>query len=438
MPFSLETVTAVRYAWMNDVECVLENSEGLLASPFRTANRKASSNKPTTTTATNFQFSSIETPPMGFNSWNFYHCNIDENIVKAIADAIASNGMIQAGYRYVNIDDCWQVERLSNGTIQADPARFPSGMRSLADYVHSRGLRFGLYTAQGSRTCQNRPGAFLYEEIDAETYCDWGIDYLKVDACGGSNWPQGNTSWIKFRNALDACAERTGRPPIVLSVEYCRTVGGCGEWITTTANLWRTTDDIQATWSSVMSNIHTQEPMYTIARPGHFNDPDILQIGNVGLSIDQQYSHMALWCISGAPLLVGSDLIHASNTTLAILANPEVTAVDQDLGWNNAVQGHVARNSTQSEIWVKRFADGSWGVVLLNLQDDGAALDVKVQWRDLGLDKSTTAVVRDLWLQEDVGIFSGHFTAMGLRPHASSFVRVSPTKDTDATKNDRR
>lgn len=437
---SADAATAVRYAWSDYVDCVLENSEGLVTSPFlhpvpppesstrNPALRRQGGAAASVPEAANSP-PSIRTPPMGFNSWNFYHCNIDENTVRAIADAMVKNGMRDVGYRYVNIDDCWQVQRFDSGEIQADPARFPSGMKALADYVHSRGLLLGVYTARGSLTCQNRPASYMHEEIDARTYCRWGIDYVKVDNCGGSNWPRTNTSWIKFREAFDSCTVDTGRP-VVLSVEYCGSVDGCGEWIARTANLWRTTADIETTWSSVVRNIHAQEPMYRIAKPGHFNDPDMLQIGNIGLTVDEQYSHMALWCVAGAPLLVGTDLAHASNATLAILTNPEVTAVNQDLGWrNNEVQGRIIKKTEgRSEVWAKRLADGSRAVLLLNTHDTRSS-DVTVAWSDLGLASSATAEVRDLWRKNDVGRFTGAYTAEKLRPHSSAFIRVTPKEE---------
>jgi hypothetical protein len=435
-------VTAVRYAWSDYVECLLENSEGLVASPFvyqiseqdtnaaiylrspaRDWNRATRPDAAVGTHHSDGLTATIVTPPLGLNTWNFYHCNIDENTIKATADAMVENGMKSAGYRYINIDDCWQVQRNADGTIQEDPARFPSGMKAVADYVHSRGLFFGLYTARGSRTCQNRPGSYMHEELDAKTYCDWGLDYLKVDNCGGDNWKQTNTSWIKFHEEFESCRQRTGRP-IVLSVEYCSTVDGCGEWIAETANLWRTTGDIQSTWSSVMSNIHQQEPMYKIAKPGHFNDPDMLQIGNVGLTMDEQYSHMSLWCITAAPLLVGTDLIHARNETLAILTNSEAIAVNQDPGWNDQVQGRIVSKDLQaSEVWAKRLQDGSWSVVLLNLLDR-KAIDVVIRWSDLGFEGD--AIVRDIWRGKDLGTFSASYTASSLRPHTSAFLRILP------------
>lgn len=410
--------TAVRYAYLDFVECVLQNSDGLPAGPFWrkvAAPAKPLEAKPASSKA-------IQSPPMGFNSWNFYHCNIDENTVKAVVDAIASNGMRDVGFEYVNIDDCWQVERYADGTIQPDPARFPSGMKAVADYAHEKGLKFGVYTARGSRTCQNRPGAYQHEEIDAATYCDWGLDYLKNDNCGGSNWDTLNTSWIKFTKGFDECYNRTGRHT-VRSVETCESVTGCGEWIADSANLWRTTGDIQATWSSVISTIHANDKMAAIARPGHFNDPDMMQIGNVGLSIVEQYSHMTLWCVAGAPLLIGTDLVHPSAETLKILTNPEPIAINQDLGYHGAIQGRIVRTETSphSEIWAKRLAGGaSYGVVLLNLEETPA--NVTARWADLdGL--SGPASVRDLWARLDLGSHDSEYTAE-VQGHGTVFLKV--------------
>jgi len=417
-----ELVRAVRYAWLDYVECVLQNGDGLPAGPFRRSLRSAA---PESFTQSDSKLgAAISSPPMGFNSWNFYHCNIDENTVKAVVDAMASNGMKDVGYEYVNIDDCWQVERFQNGTIQPDPVRFPSGMKALADYAHSKGLKFGVYTARGSRTCQNRPGAYMHEEVDAATYCDWGLDYLKNDNCGGTNWRTTNTSWIKFTEAFEECYKKTGRY-IVRSVEYCREVAGCGEWIAGLANLWRTTHDIQATWPSVMSTIHSNNDMAPVARPGHFNDPDMLQIGNVGLSVVEQYTHMSLWCVAGAPLLLGTDLLHASEETLKIVTNAEVIAINQDLGYNGGIQGVIVStaSSPSVEVWSKRLAGGdSYGVVLLNL--DSAAANVTARWEDLGGDLQGPASVRDLWAHRDLGIHQDTFTAE-VESHGAAFVKVS-------------
>ena len=206
----------VRYAWRDFVECVLYNNESLPLAPFVHMISDMASVDPLVEDSSTHQAAAarsgkLQRPPMGFNSWNFYHCNIDENTVKAVMDTIADGPLKAVGYEYVNIDDCWQVERLANGTIQPDPVRFPSGIQELSDYAHRKGLKFGVYTAQGSRTCQSRPGAYQHEELDAATYCDWGLDYLKIDLCGGAQWPRLNESWIRFKTGFDKCYQDTGR-----------------------------------------------------------------------------------------------------------------------------------------------------------------------------------------------------------------------------------
>eukprot|EP00658_Telonema_sp_P-2_P053634 TRINITY_DN4221_c0_g2_i11.p1 TRINITY_DN4221_c0_g2~~TRINITY_DN4221_c0_g2_i11.p1 ORF type:complete len:727 (-),score=188.39 TRINITY_DN4221_c0_g2_i11:280-2460(-) len=411
---------AVRYGWRDFVECVVYNGQGLPLGPFEQAvgaSRIRNLRPPAAT------LGPIQSPPMGFNSWNFYHCNIDENTVKAIVDAMASNGMKEAGYEYVNIDDCWQVERNSDGSIQPDPVRFPSGIKALADYAHSKGLKFGVYTARGSRTCQNRPGAYQHELQDAATYCGWGLDYLKNDNCGGSSYPEANTSWSKFQQGFDECYRQTGRY-IVKSVEYCKDPSGCGQWIGGVANLWRTTSDVQSTWQSVMSNIHEQNNMSRIAKPGNFNDPDMLQVGNVGLTLTEQYTHMSLWSIAGAPLLAGTDLIHASSDTLAILANKEVTAINQDLGLDGAIQGVIVTATPTAEVWCKKLADGnSVAVVLLNLGDKAANLTA--DWGSLGLHIDQPATVRDLWHRATLGVATRNFTAHDVPGHGAAFVKIT-------------
>ncbi|EDQ89811.1 uncharacterized protein MONBRDRAFT_7758 [Monosiga brevicollis MX1] len=304
---------------------------------------------------------------MGFNSWNGYHCNIDENIVKSMATAMLNNGMANAGYSYVNIDDCWQVAReFDNQSIVADPVRFPSGMAQLAEDIHAMGMKFGVYTARGSGTCQGRPGSLNHEVIDAQTYCDWDLDYIK-------------------------------------------------------ANLWRTHGDIQANFGSVLANIYANDVMASVAKPGHFNDPDMLQVGNPGLSDDEGLTHFALWCIASAPLLAGTDLIHASNTTLAILTAPELIAVNQDLGYNNQIQGRNVKLSGMSDdtvsFWVKRLASGDYAIVVVN-EGSAPASNVKIPFTDLGLSAGPYAL-RDLWRQTDVGQFSDSYTIASINSHAS-------------------
>lgn len=421
-------VTGVRYAWLDYAECVLRNSDGLPAGPFEEIVRATHQLPPTPPPApppapTPVPVpASARRPPMGWNSWNFYHCNIDENIVKGVLDAMVSNGMKDAGYEYVNVDDCWAVERFPDGTIQPDPARFPSGIKAVADYAHGQGLKFGVYTARGSRTCQHRPGSYAHEEIDAATYCEWGLDYLKNDNCGGDNWPVENTSWVKFAKGFDDCYHKTGRYT-VRSIEFCKDPDSCGQWIASLANLWRTTEDIQATWGSAMANIHENDKMAAVARPGHFNDPDMMNIGVVGLSLIEQYSHMSLWCVAGAPLLVGTDIVHASAETLRILTNKEVIAINQDLGYEGAIQGRIVASTSQSEVWSKRLEDGeSFGVALLNL--DSVAMNISARWADLGSNLTGPAAVRDLWKHKDLGVCEEAFTAE-VPSHGVVFVRIT-------------
>ena len=272
---AMGAITHVRYAWRDFVNCVVTNEDGLPLGPFQ--NSVTPSRARPAAAAPRTSGAVLTKPPMGFNSWNYYHCNIDENTLHALADAMVANGMKDAGYEYINIDDCWQVARGADGSITPDPARFPSGMKAVADYIHSRGLKFGVYTARGSRTCQNRPGSYQHELQDAATYCDWGLDYLKNDNCGGSNWPAENTSWINFKTGFDACYAKTGRYT-VRSIEYCRNpaLSQCGGWIAGVANLWRTTGDVQATFDSCMGNLHSQDNMAPVARTGHYNDPDMV------------------------------------------------------------------------------------------------------------------------------------------------------------------
>jgi hypothetical protein len=232
-------------------------------------------------------------PPMGFNTWNRWHCWVDESELRRTADLMVSLGLVDAGYRYLNIDDCWQSARVpprpggGGSAIVTDPVRFPSGLRAFSDYAHSRKLRFGLYTSQTELTCQARPGSYRHEVADAEAYCEADVDYLKIDACGGDRHPSLNTSWVLFRAALDTCASSRGRP-FLMACSSCGVntgggVAGCGQWIAdgpVSCDVWRTGGDIQARWSSIINNLEQNTMMAPVqnSHPGHFNDPDMLQV----------------------------------------------------------------------------------------------------------------------------------------------------------------
>ena len=420
------TVSQVRYAWSDFVECVLYNNDSLPMGPF-VANVTSASDEEKLVAFPGLKEQPIQSPPLGFNSWNFYHCNIDENTVKQVIDAMVSNGMKEAGYEYVNIDDCWQVGRTANGTIIPDPVRFPSGMKHLADYAHSQGMKFGVYTARKQRTCQGRPGSYGMEVIDADTYCDWGIDYVKIDRCQGKDYKNASTSWMKFHSRFDACYKNTGRY-IVQSVETCGDPNTCGQWVPNMANLWRTSSDVQANWDSVMHNAMASNVMQAIAKPGHFNDADMLEVGDVGLSYDEELSHFSLWCIMSSPLLAGTDLVHIDNKTLEILANKEVIAVNQDLGLNNVIQGKMVLSTKVGtdtvQVWAKHMSNGDVAVLLVN--NGAASHTITATWKVVGIPAGKTMKVRDLWAHSDLPVATDSYSRSNISSHACVFLLLSP------------
>jgi alpha-galactosidase len=366
------------------------------------------------------------TPPMGWNSWNKFGCDVSEDLIRQVADAMVTSGMKDAGYQYVVIDDCWQVERGSNGDIVADAKRFPSGMKALADYVHAKGLKFGLYSDAGTKTCQGRPGSRGYEFQDARQYAAWGVDYLKYDWCSTST-QEARSSYEIMRAALDA----SGRPIVFSICEW----GTARPWLwgKGVGNLWRTTGDIQDRWqgklewkpgdccSYGMLDILDQEAgLESYAGPGHWNDPDMLEVGNGGMTTAEYRSHFSLWAILAAPLIAGNDLRDMRPEIREILTHKEVIAVDQDPAGN---QGRRVRKDGNLEVWSKVLQDGSRAVVLLNRGTaDG---EIGVTWEDLGYPAHLSARVRDLWQAKDLGERKGKFSAT-VAPHAVVMVTVKP------------
>ena len=267
---------------------------------------------------------------MGWNSWNKFGCSINDQLIRDTIDALNKSGLIELGYNYINLDDCWQKSRDENGTIIPDPTNFPNGIKSLADYAHSKGLKFGLYSDAGIYTCGGRPGSLGYEEIDAKTYAEWGIDYLKYDNCYNEDLPS-RDRYTKMRDALN----KTGR-----QIFYSMCSWGADDvstWGREVGNSWRTTGDISDSWKSMTRIIDTNNKWYEYAGPGGWNDPDMLEVGNGGMNIEEYKAHFGLWAITKAPLLIGCDIINMSKETKDILTNPEVIAINQDpLG----IQGH--------------------------------------------------------------------------------------------------
>jgi alpha-galactosidase len=353
------------------------------------------------------------TPPMGWNSWNKFGCNVNEDMIRSMADAVVKSGMKDAGYEYVNIDDCWQVRRDAQGNIVPDAQRFPHGMKAVGDYIHSLGLKFGVYSDAGSKTCAGRPGGLGHEYQDALQYAAWGVDYLKYDWCNTTT-QDAKASYANIRAALDAA----GRPIVLSICEW----GTAKPWLwgkEVGGNLWRTTGDIKDRWGGIekwpdgsccshgmLAILDEQVGLASYAGPGHWNDPDMLEVGNGGMTDTEYRTHFSLWAILAAPLIAGNDLRDMRPEIHDILTNKEVIAVDQDaLGR----EGERVWKKGDSEVWAKQLKDGSRAVVLLNR--GSAEQEISANWEDLGYPNHLSASVRDLWQHKDLGSFTGKFSA---------------------------
>jgi alpha-galactosidase len=364
----------------------------------------------TTTTFAQSSTALAQTPPMGWNSWNKFGCDVSEQMIREMADAIASSGMRDAGYQYVNIDDCWQVSRDASGTIVADPARFSSGIKALADYVHGKGLKLGIYTDAGTETCQGRPGSFNHELQDAKTYAAWGVDYVKVDWCHAEGLDP-EVQYAKFRDAL----AQAGRPIVFSICDWG--VKAPWRWGPKTGNLWRTTGDISDNYDRMSLIGFSQNGLEKFAGPGHWNDPDMLEVGNGGMNRDEYRTHMALWALLAAPLLAGNDLRSMNAETKELLTNPEIIAVDQD---KKGVQGHRVWEEGSLEIWAKPLADGSQAVGLFNRTE--APFKMTLELRSIGAPNS--AKIRDLWEHKDLGTIQDSY-AVEVPKHGVVMLKVS-------------
>jgi len=368
------------------------------------------------------------TPPMGWNTWNKFGCNVSEELVKGAADAMVASGMKDAGYQYIVIDDCWQVKRDEKGNIVPFPDRFPNGIKAVADYVHSKGLKFGIYSDAGTKTCGGKPGGLGHEYQDAIDYAAWGVDYLKYDWCNTLPGQDAPASYRNIRQALDA----TGRPIVLSICEW----GGRQPWLwgeEVGGNLWRTTEDIQDRWAGkkewspgkccsngMLDIVDENEPLYSHARSGHWNDPDMLEVGNGGMTNTEYRTHFSLWAIMAAPLMAGNDIRSMSSEIREILTNKELIAVDQD---TRGLQGRRVWKSGELEVWSKQLEDGSRAVLLLNR--GGSQQGVAVTWEQIGYPAHVSAAVRDLWAHKDLGRFTGKFSAP-VESHGVVVVTVKP------------
>jgi len=362
------------------------------------------------------------TPPMGWNSWNAFEADIDERKIRQIADAMVDSGMRDAGYTYLVLDDGWMAaERDSNGNLAADPNKFPSGMKAIGDYIHSKGLKFGIYEDRGHSTCQQLPGSFKHEQADMSTFASWGADYIKMDSCfAESNGRLSTEDYAIYRD----CITNTARP-IVLSISDF----GNGAWAwggKETAQLWRTSNDIYPWMDSVYNcadtsagdrSIHPAfNGLWQFAGPGHWNDPDMLQVGNLKSDIENR-AHFSLWCILAAPLMAGNDLRTMSDSVKRILTAPEVIEINQDV---RGIQGHKVYDSGDVEVYNKTLRDGTTTVLMLNKGREPA--DITVTWDKIGL--SGRQKVRDLWERKDLGRYTDSFTARNLQRHGHMLIKV--------------
>jgi alpha-galactosidase len=371
------------------------------------------------------------TPPMGWNSWNTFACDgLNETVVRETADAFISTGMADVGYEYVNLDDCWMDGRdPATNRLRWDTTRFPSGIPALADYIHGLGLKIGIYETPNTLTCSGLYGGFTQgvgslgnEELDAQTFADWGIDYLKYDKCQGPM-----EGFAVMRDALRA----TGRP-IFYSINpadqgpFC-TPTSCPNRpdanfdLTEIANMWRIEMDIWDSWNEVLRLIDANKDEYIGAGPGHWNDPDMLEVGNPGLSDTESRAHFSMWVIMAAPLIAGNDLTRMSAATIETLTNPEVIAVNQDpLGYQGRV---VATPGADLEVWSKELLGTNTRAVALFNRGPGSA-SITVQWSSLGI-PAGAATVRDLWARQDLGTFTDSYTASNVQSHSVVMLEVA-------------
>ena len=369
-------------------------------------------------------------PPMGWNSWNYFAGRVDDKGIRAAADQLVSTGMKDAGYTYVNIDDTWEGERDANGVLHAN-AKFPD-MKALADYVHSKGLKIGIYSSPGPKTCGGYEGSLGHEEQDAKMYAEWGIDYLKYDLCsfiGDVMEKQApNDHAAQMRLMIDAFAKMdkalkaTGRPIVYSLCQYGW--DSVWEWGPSVgANLWRTTGDITPDWDRMYVILSQQEGLEKYAGPGHWNDPDMLEVGNGKLGYGENRTHFSMWAMLAAPLLAGNDLPNMKPEIKAILTNRDVIAIDQD---NLGKQGTRAYSEGEVEVWSRHLAGGALAVAIINTADNGrfASHPFHLSLAELGLHGPQAG--KDLWTGKRVTLKDGQ--PLELPSHDVLLVRIDSPK----------
>jgi alpha-galactosidase len=377
------------------------------------------------------------TPPMGWNSWNCFREDVNEVKIKEVANGMVRSGMKDAGYEYIIIDDGWMTDqRDSYGHIIVDPKKFPSGMKALGDYIHNLGLKFGIYSSPGRYTCQKLMGSLGYEQIDANDYASWGVDYLKYDWCNypGTKEEAMKTSETDCRKAYELmrdCLKNTGRP-IVYSVHST-----CSNsrkqslpWVTNVAHLHRSSDDIKDNWDRMLYCLDQNADLWEYARPGFWNDPDMLEVGNTTrerlwggidstkMTLLEYRTHFSMWCMMAAPLIAGNDLRSMSSEIVEILTNREIIAINQDtLG----KQGKRIKDDSGLEVWCKELSGNRKAIALFNRKD--VTTDIPISWKELGI--SGRHKVRDLWKGKNLGSYKKSFSGKDIRPHEAMVLLIT-------------
>ncbi len=373
------------------------------------------------------------TPPLGWNSWNTFTWNINEELIKETADAFISTGLKDAGYEYVVVDDCWSLrERDKNGNLVADPEKFPHGMRALADYIHGKGLKFGMYSCNGTHTCAGYPGSFEHEFEDAALFASWGVDYLKYDNCYKPRQMSGELLYKRMSLALRGC----GRDILFSACNWG--ADGVHEWIQGSgAHLFRSTGDIQDNWASIKSLAQSQMEKTPYSGPFCHNDLDMLvvgmhggsnseYIGNLGGCTDEEYrTHFSLWALMGSSLMIGCDVRSMSKETREILTNREILAINQDV----ECRGPYRIGAWADDIFalVKPLADGSLAIGMFNLADTKA--EISLPFWDLGIPRAAGLglSMRNCWTHEDEGVFTERRAAQ-IEPHGCMVFRAKPVR----------
>ncbi|MGC1462183.1 MAG: glycoside hydrolase family 27 protein [Terracidiphilus sp.] len=369
------------------------------------------------------------TPPMGWNSWNFFARRVTDNDIRAAADQMVSTGMKDAGYIYVNIDDTWEGERDANGVLHAN-SKFPD-MKALADYVHSKGLKIGIYSGPGNKTCAGFAASLDHEIQDAQLYASWGIDYLKYDLCSFRNdvmaakAPDDKVAQMRLMVAayetMGKALKASGRPIVYSLCQY----GWDAPWEWAPAlggNLWRTTGDVQANWMSIYDIVNQNAGLAKYAGPGHWNDPDMLEVGNGKLTLAENRSHFSMWAMLAAPLLAGNDLPNMKPEIKAILTNKDVIAIDQDKLGSQGTRAYV---DGEVEVWTRHLSRGALAIAVLNAGSDRVASHpFHLSLAKLGLKGPEKGV--DLWTSQEITLTDNQ--PIELASHDILLVRIATPK----------